>query len=55
MYYYGARYYDPKLARFITADTIVQDFSDPQTLNRYSYARNNPGSEKGKGHILNIK
>ena len=42
LYYYGARYYDPKLARFITADTIVQDFSDPQTLNRYSYARNNP-------------
>ena len=42
MYYYGARYYDPKLARFINADTIVQDFSDPQTLNRYSYARNNP-------------
>ncbi len=42
LYYYGARYYDPKLARFISADTIVPDFSDPQTLNRYSYTRNNP-------------
>ncbi len=42
LYNYGARYYDPILGRFISADTIVQNFSDPQTLNRYSYARNNP-------------
>ncbi len=42
LYYYGARYYDPKLARFISADTIVPDFADPQTLNRYSYCANNP-------------
>ncbi|MFA5060642.1 MAG: LamG-like jellyroll fold domain-containing protein [Candidatus Omnitrophota bacterium] len=43
LYYYGARYYDPKLGRFITADTIVQDpVGNPQTLNRYSYVSNNP-------------
>jgi hypothetical protein len=30
------------LARFMSADTIVPDPSDPQTLNRYSYCRNNP-------------
>ena len=42
LYYYGARYYDPELGRFIQPDTIVQAPSDPQTLNRYTYARNNP-------------
>ncbi|UCB57822.1 MAG: hypothetical protein JSV30_04565 [Candidatus Omnitrophota bacterium] len=30
------------MGRFITADTIVQDSSDPQSLNRYAYCRNNP-------------
>lgn len=42
LYYYGARYYDPELGRFITPDTIVQAPYDPQSLNRYSYCRNNP-------------
>jgi RHS repeat-associated protein len=42
LYFYGARYYDPGLGRFITADTIVQAPYDPQSLNRYSYCRNNP-------------
>ncbi|MFA5167827.1 MAG: toxin TcdB middle/N-terminal domain-containing protein [Candidatus Omnitrophota bacterium] len=42
LYYYGARYYDPQLGRFITADQYVQDPSDPQSLNRYTYCRNNP-------------
>ena len=40
--YLGARYLDPSLGRFITPDTIVQNPSDPQTLNRYSYTSNNP-------------
>ena len=42
LYNYGARMYDPVIGRFVTADTIVQNLSDPQTLNRYSYCRNNP-------------
>ncbi|WKZ20521.1 MAG: RHS repeat-associated core domain-containing protein [Candidatus Jettenia sp. CY-1] len=42
LYYYNARYYDPKLARFVTADTIVPDLTNPQVLNRYSYVINNP-------------
>lgn len=42
MYYYGARWYDPYLNRFIQPDTIVPDPSDPQSLNRFAYARNNP-------------
>lgn len=42
LYYYQARYYDPTLARFLSADTIVPELSNPQTLNRYSYVNNNP-------------
>ncbi|MFA4889370.1 MAG: RHS repeat-associated core domain-containing protein [Candidatus Omnitrophota bacterium] len=42
LYFYGARYYDPEIGRFITADTIAQAPYDPQSLNRYSYCRNNP-------------
>ncbi len=30
------------MGRFITPDTIVQDPGNPQTLNRYTYAGNNP-------------
>ena len=40
--FYGGRYYDPKLGRWITPDTVVQAPNDPQTLNRYSYCSNNP-------------
>jgi RHS repeat-associated protein len=42
LYYYNARYYDPELGRFIQPDTIVPSAGDPQSLNRYSYVRNNP-------------
>jgi len=42
LYFYGARYYDPELARFIQADDIISDLDNPQTYNRYSYALNNP-------------
>ncbi len=37
----GARWYDPQLARWISADTIVPQASNPQGLNRYSYVYNN--------------
>jgi len=42
LYYYGARYYNPKLARFMEPDPIVQNAINPQSLNRYSYVLNNP-------------
>ena len=42
VYFYNARYYDPVLGRFLSPDTYVQNPGDPQTLNRYAYARNNP-------------
>jgi RHS repeat-associated protein len=37
-----ARYYDPALGRFISADTIVPEPGAPQDFNRYSYCRNSP-------------
>ncbi len=42
LFFYGARYYDPSLGRFLTPDTIVQRPSNPQTFNRYTYCNNNP-------------
>jgi RHS repeat-associated protein len=42
LYDYGARWYDPPLARFVQADTIVPQPGNPGSLNRYSYTRNNP-------------
>jgi RHS repeat-associated protein len=39
---YNARYYDPYLNRFISADTLVPNPTNPQLFNRYSYAGNNP-------------
>jgi RHS repeat-associated protein len=42
LYYYGARYYDAALGRFVQADTIVPEPGNPQALNRYAYAYNNP-------------
>jgi len=40
--YYGARYYQPYLNRWLSPDTIVPDPANPQSLNRFSYALGNP-------------
>jgi RHS repeat-associated protein len=40
--YYGGRYYDPALGRFINPDPFVPEPGNPQALNRYSYVINNP-------------
>ncbi|MEK7672304.1 MAG: RHS repeat-associated core domain-containing protein [Patescibacteria group bacterium] len=42
LYYYSARYYNPQLGRFISQDPWEGDLNDPQSLNKYSYVRNNP-------------
>ena len=42
LYNYDARLYDPMIGRFISADSIVPNPFNPQSLNRYSYVRNNP-------------
>jgi hypothetical protein len=40
--HYGARFYSPRLGRFVSADSIVPQPGEPQALNRYSYVYNNP-------------
>ncbi len=42
IYHYGARFYSPKLGRFLSADSIVPGYANPQNLNRFSYVTNNP-------------
>ncbi len=42
LYNYNARLYDPVLGMFISADTIVPDMFNSQSLNRYAYCLNNP-------------
>lgn len=42
IYYYGARFYSPRLGRFLSADTIVPGYSNPQNFNHFSYVNNNP-------------
>jgi RHS repeat-associated protein len=42
IYHYGARFYSPTLGRFLSADTIVPGYANPQNLNRFAYVLNNP-------------
>jgi RHS repeat-associated protein len=42
IYYYGARWYDSYLNRWIQPDSIIPDQFDPQSWDRFSYVRNNP-------------
>lgn len=41
-YYLRARYYDPKMGRFVSEDTYKGQVDNPLSLNRYTYTRNNP-------------
>jgi len=50
----GARYYDPEVGRFITADTWLGDVMEPQSLNRFVYAENDPINRVDPtGHLVN--
>lgn len=40
--YFGARYYDPILGRFMSPDPIEPDPNNIHSLNRYAYSNNNP-------------
>ncbi|TGM95209.1 hypothetical protein EHR06_19060 [Leptospira dzoumogneensis] len=41
-YFYNARYYDASIARFVTADTIIDGELNTQGWNRFSYVKGNP-------------
>jgi len=42
LYFYKARFYDPALCRFISADTIVPEPANAQAWDRFAYVKNNP-------------
>jgi RHS repeat-associated protein len=44
-YFMKARFFDPDAGRFLQPDSIVPDFADPQSLNRYS----EPALERSEG------
>ena len=40
--YFGERFYDPGIGRFVSMDPVLGAPEMPQSLNRYAYAANNP-------------
>ncbi|HNT23827.1 MAG TPA: RHS repeat-associated core domain-containing protein [Anaerolineales bacterium] len=42
IYFYGARFYDPQLGRWIQPDTIVPQSQGVQAFDRFAYVSNNP-------------
>jgi len=55
IYHYGARFYSPKLGRFLSPDTIVPGYANPQNLNRFSYVTNNPlRYTDPTGHMMTV-
>jgi len=42
LYYYGARFYDPWLGRFIQMDSLLPVIGKSQTCDKCAYADNNP-------------
>jgi len=39
---YHARFYSPRLGRFISADSVVANLGNAKRFDRYAYTRNNP-------------
>jgi RHS repeat-associated protein len=55
LYNYDARLYDPIAGAFVSADTVVPDWFDSQSFNRFAYCRNNPLKYKDPtGHWFGI-
>ncbi|HEY3371166.1 MAG TPA: RHS repeat-associated core domain-containing protein, partial [Prolixibacteraceae bacterium] len=42
LYNMNGRMYDPLVGRFLSADNVIQDPTNAQNYNRYSYCLNNP-------------
>jgi RHS repeat-associated protein len=42
LYYAKARYFDPKLGRFLTQDSFLGQIDEPPSLHRYTYGWNRP-------------
>ena len=53
--YFGARYFGSSMGRFMSPDEFGGHLEDPQTLNKYAYARNKPLSYVDPdGHDFNL-
>ncbi|WP_239006781.1 RHS repeat domain-containing protein, partial [Leptospira interrogans] len=53
-YFFNARFYDPGIARFTSADTLIPDEYNSQAWNRFAYVYNNPiGAKDPTGHEAN--
>ncbi|EMK20705.1 RHS repeat-associated core domain-containing protein, partial [Leptospira kirschneri] len=50
-YFFNARFYDPGIARFTSADSVIDGEFDTQGWNRFSYVKGNPiGAKDPTGH-----
>ena len=54
-YYYGRRYFSPCWGMFTQADPTILNPYNPQSLNRYTYALNNPYRYKDESGNLPVK
>ena len=53
LYYFNARYYEPEIARFTSADIVIDGQYDTQGWNRFSYTKGNPILYKDPtGHVV---
>ncbi|EKO49532.1 RHS repeat-associated core domain-containing protein, partial [Leptospira kirschneri] len=54
-YFFNARFYDPGIARFTSADSVIDGEFDTQGWNRFSYVKGNPiGAKDPTGHEIFI-
>jgi len=54
LYYAKARYYNPRLGRFMSTDPLGGDVGDPQSLNRYAYVGNHPTDSIDPSGMVNV-
>ncbi|OJX39882.1 MAG: hypothetical protein BGO78_13995 [Chloroflexi bacterium 44-23] len=53
LYFYKARFYDPALARFVQADTLIPIVNNVLDWDRYAYTNNNPAKyTDSSGHCI---
>jgi RHS repeat-associated protein len=53
--YFHARYYNPAIGHFMSADSVVPNPNDTYSYDRYAYCRNNPVNlTDPSGHFWNI-
>ena len=59
LYYFKQRYYDPSLGRFLSADPLFSEEmnkrgKDSQSINIYSYVKNNPSSNIDENGLFGV-